>query len=92
MNMGKLPALEIRRSPIREPIEMLRKKTLQVYWNDARSHRELLEENFDTNSQLAQQALDIRAIFEAEWRDKVPTLYDFERIQVNFQSITLDFT
>ena len=71
---------------------MLQKKTLQVYWNDARSRRELLEEHIDTISQPTQQASDIQAILEAEWRDKVRKLHDIERIQVNFQSITLDST
>ena len=76
---------------VREPVDMLSKKLLGLRWNDPRPRRETLETTYGKTPSMLQTAPDIRAYPAAEWRDQVRVLYEFERLRLNFESITMWF-
>ena len=56
---------------VREPVAMLEKKTINLYWSDSRPRRDTLEVTYDDVPlpPLTQPAPDIRALSATEWRD-----------------------
>ena len=78
INMAELPSFmqtttastSIPIVTVREPVVMIEPKVMQIYWNDARPRREILEKKHEKVPSLTQEAPDIRAFSATEWRDK----------------------
>ncbi len=79
-------------SNLRTPVTMLAPKTFRLYWADPQSTKDELGEQHSTIPEFTQTGPDPRSFAAPEWRDKIRALYEFERLGVNFLSISFTYT
>lgn len=77
---------------LRTPVAMLAPKTFRLYLGHPQSRKDEVAEKYSTIPEFTQTSPDPRSFHAPEWRDKIRALYGFEKLGLNFLSMSFTYT